>query len=174
MASLPLEPRHARCLLASFEHGCPREIIDLLALLGSAEQLLTVPYSLRENASTARSKFIHRTGDHMMLLNILRTYDDVCQTLTTTADRKAWCKEHYFSLKIMNQVGDARKQLRDRVVNMGFDWRTSSGDNDDTILLSMLEGLFVNTAMRMPDGSYRRANGNMVCNFCTCSRFDPH
>jgi len=46
-------------------------------------------------------------------------------------------------------------------MNLGFDWKVSSGDNDEPVLLSLLEGHFVNTAMRMPDGSYRRTTGNM-------------
>merc|ERR1712093_287558 len=163
MASLPLEPRQAKALLASFAHGCPLEMIDLLSLLGSADSLLSVPHNQRDEAAEVRSKFIHRSGDHMMLLNILRTFEDVSQTLKSVKERRAWCRDHFLSLKTLNQVLDTRKQLRERVerMNLGFDWTVSCGDNDDLVLQSLLEGNFVNTAMRMPDGSYRRTSGNM-------------
>ena len=165
MASLPLEPRQAKTLLASFEHGCTSEIIDLLALLGSADQLLSVPFKHRDAATEARSKFIHRTGDHMMLLNILRAYEEVLNSASFTAvDKKEWCNDHFLSMKVLNQVLEARKQIRERVERMDKSWKASSGtdNNDDAILTCLLEGHFTNTAMRMPDNTYRRTSGAMV------------
>lgn len=162
MAQLPLEPRQSKCLLASLKHGCPMEMVDLLALLASAEQLLTVARNQRETAAEARSKFIHRSGDHMMLLNILHAYEDASASLKSKSERKAWCSDHFLSLKTLNQVLDARKQLRDRMDRMKLDWRASAKDEDQPVLLSLLEGLRCNTAMRMQDGSYRRNDSNMV------------
>lgn len=172
MASLPLEPRQAKALLASFAHGCPLEMVDLLSLLGSADSLLAVPHNQRDEAAEARSKFIHRSGDHMMLLNILRTFEDICGTMKSVKERRAWCRDHFLSLKTLNQVLDTRKQLRERIerMNLGFDWKVSCGDNIDLILQCLLEGNFVNTAMRMPDGSYRRTTGNMVSGAALSSR----
>ena len=162
MASLPLEPRQAKTLLASFEFGCPSEVVDLLALLGSADQLLSVPYAHRDEAASARSKFIHRSGDHMMLLNILRAFEEISQSMPSPKERKAWCKDHFLSSRALNQVLEARKQIRERVERMGLDWKASSGDNAEPVLLCLLAGHFANTAMRMPDNTYRRTTGLMV------------
>lgn len=164
MAALPLEPKQAKVLLASFENDCPAEIIDLLALMGSADAILAVPFQHREAAVVARSKFIHRSGDHMMLLNILKAYEEICESLTTTTERKAWCKDHFLSIKTLNQVLDARIQLRDRVhrLDPSLDCSKSAGDNEEPVLLCLLAGLFANTAMRMPDDRYRRTTGSMV------------
>jgi ATP-dependent RNA helicase DHX33 len=168
MASLPLEPRQAKTLLASFEHGCTSEIIDLLALLGSADQLLSVPFKHRDAASEARSKFIHRTGDHMMLLNILKAYEEVLNSTSfSSRDKKEWCNDHFLSMKVLNQVLEARKQIRERVGRMDKSWKLSASgaeNNDDAILTCLLEGHFTNTAMRMPDNTYRRTAGAMVRN----------
>lgn len=165
MAALPLEPKQAKVLLASFEHECSSEIIDLLALLGSADAILSVPFQHREAASVARSKFIHRSGDHMMLLNILKAYQEVRESMPSAKDRTAWCKDHFLSPKTLNQVLDAREQLRDRVhrLDPALDCTMSAGDNDEPVLLCLLAGLFTNTAMRMPDDRYRRTTGSMVC-----------
>lgn len=164
MAALPLEPRHAKCLLASFERGCPSNIIDLLALLDSADSLLSVPFQHREKASEVRSKFIHRDGDHMMLLNILKAFEEVCQSISEPKERKAWCSDHFLSLKTLNQVLDTRKQLRDRINRLDptLDCNLSSQGDDSAVLSCLLEGHFANTAMRMQDGSYRRTSGTMV------------
>lgn len=152
MAQLPLEPVYARVLLASFAEGCPREIIDLVSLLGSKDQLIINTASTREQANAARQKFIHRTGDHMMLLNILRAYEE----LDSKDERKAWCMDNFVSFKAMQSVLDARKQLRERVERLGLgDWEESVGDDAEPVLNALVGGLFANTALLQEDGSYR-------------------
>jgi HrpA-like RNA helicase len=170
MATLPLEPRQAKILLSSFVHNCTREIIDVLALLGSADQLLTVPQAHRDAAAIAREKFVHRNGDHLMLLNILRAYEEICQTMTAPKDRKAWCRDHFLCIKTLGNVIDSRDQIRARVDRMGADWKAASAKaedmdahiKDEAVLRCLLEGFRVNTAMKMADNSYRRINGSMV------------
>lgn len=164
MAALPLEPRQAKTLLSSFKHACPSEIVDLLALLSHADTLLSVPYSARDAATEARSKFLHRSGDHLMLLNILKSFEEISVSLPDKKDQRNWCKDNYLTYKSLTQVFETRKQLRERLDRMDLDWRKSvekEDDGDDRILLCLLEGHFANTAMRMPDGSYRRTTGTM-------------
>ncbi|KAM0789668.1 hypothetical protein ACM66B_006531 [Microbotryomycetes sp. NB124-2] len=153
MAMLPLEPTYARILLASFEQGCPRDVIDLVALLGSRDTLLVQSIATRDAAAAARRKFIHRTGDHLTLLNVLRAYEDV-----PAAERKLWCREHFINARAMTQVLDARKQLRERCERLKLDWDASSVDDAEyeSVLVSLLAGLFNNTALLQPDGSYRQ------------------
>ncbi|GAA5881642.1 hypothetical protein JCM3774_005706 [Rhodotorula dairenensis] len=152
MAQLPLEPVYARVLLTSFTEGCPREIIDLVSLLGSKDQLVINTASTREQANAARQKFVHRTGDHLMLLNILRAYEE----LDGKDERKAWCKDNFVSFKAMQSVLDARKQLRERVERLGLgDWEQSVGDEAEPVLNALVGGLFANTALLQEDGSYR-------------------
>lgn len=152
MAQLPLDPVYSRVLLASFTEGCPRETIDLVALLGSSDQLLINSAASRDAATAARSKFIHRTGDHMMLLNILKAFEE----LEETGERKVWCKDNFISIKAMNGVLDARKQLRERVERLKLgDWRLSAGDDAEPVLSALVGGLFSNTALRQEDGTYR-------------------
>ena len=98
MASLPLEPVYARVLLASFELGCPRDIIDLVALLGARDSLLISNIATRDEANKARRKFAHRTGDHIMLLNILRAYEDVEGHM-----KAAWCRDNFINARAMGQ-----------------------------------------------------------------------
>ncbi|GAA6005855.1 uncharacterized protein JCM10292_004661 [Rhodotorula paludigena] len=152
MANLPLDPVFARVVLASFAEGCPREMLDLVALLGSKDQLLSVPSAVRDQATAARQKFVHRSGDHLMLLNMLRAYEE----LDGKDERKAWCRENFVSHKAMLAVLDARKQLRERVERLQLgDWEATAGDEPEPILNALIGGLFANTALRQEDGTYR-------------------
>ncbi|GAA5982727.1 hypothetical protein JCM11641_007769 [Rhodosporidiobolus odoratus] len=155
MASLPLDPIYARVLLSSFSEGCPKDIINLVALLGSNDQLLINNSATRDLANAARSKFIHRSGDHLMLLNILRAYEE----LGSLGEKKSWCKENFVSFKAMNSVLDARKQLKERCERLDLgDVEVSVGESEEAaevILGALVRGLFANTAVRMEDGTYR-------------------
>ncbi|CEQ42543.1 SPOSA6832_04364 [Sporobolomyces salmonicolor] len=153
MAQLPLDPVYARVLLASFAEGCPREAIDLVALLGSKDQLLAVSSANRDAAAEARQKFVHRSGDHLTLLNVLRAFEELPKEKD---ERKVWCRDNFVSLKAMMQVLDARKQLRERVERLDVgDWEVSAGEEAEPVLNALVGGLFANTALRMEDGSYR-------------------
>lgn len=154
MASLPLEPVYSRILLSSFAEGCPKEIIDLLSLLGARDSLFINSATNREKANEMRMKFVHRTGDHKMLLNVLRAFEDV-----EDGERKEWCRDHFINLRAMGQVMDTRKQLIERCGRLEGDWdcTRSVGEESDPVLGACLAGLFANTAFMMPDGTYRHS-----------------
>lgn len=150
MASLPLDPVYSRVLLSSFDEGCPADIIDLVSLLGSRDTLLINTVVSRDAANAARKKFVHRSGDHWMLLNVFRAFEDV-----EIEDRKQWCKDNFISIRAMNQVLDARKQLVERCTRLGLDCEPSAGDEVEPVLNSLIAGLFANTALLQADGTYR-------------------
>jgi ATP-dependent RNA helicase DHX33 len=157
MASLPLDPLYSRVLLSSFEEDCPRDVIDLVSLLGARDALLVNTVTTRDAANAARKKFVHRTGDHMMLLNILRAYEDV-----EVEDRKAWCKDNFINVRSLNQVLDTRKQLTERCQRLGLDCEPSAGEAAEPVLNACISGLFGNTALMQPDGSYRHTVSRQV------------
>ncbi|KAM0752482.1 P-loop containing nucleoside triphosphate hydrolase protein [Meredithblackwellia eburnea MCA 4105] len=157
MAGLPLDPQYARILLAAFDAGCPSDIIDLVALVGLRDQLFINSFEKREAANLARKKFHHRSGDHMMLLNILRAYEDV-----ETSDQKKWCDEHFLSLRALRQVLEARRQLRERCERVNLDWTPSVGDDSDVIISTCMTGMFPNTAIRQSDSSYKQVVGRQI------------
>lgn len=157
MAALPLDPVYARVLLSSFDEKCPSDVIDLVSLLSARESLLINNAATREAANIARQKFHHRTGDHMMLLNILRAYEGV-----PSGDRKTWCRENFINSRSMVQVLDTRKQLRERCERMNLDWDVSTGDEDEPVLGALVSGLFGNAALRNDDGTYRHSINKQV------------
>lgn len=155
MAALPLEPVYAKILLSSFEMGCAKEVIELVALLGSRDALLPTPFNQREAVNAARAKFAHRRGDHLMLLNVLRAFDEVDK-----GDRREWCRDNFVSQKAMGQVLEAKRQLVERCERLKLDCSGSAvggvdGEEEEKVLGACLAGLFGNVALMQPDGSYK-------------------
>ncbi|KAJ1307538.1 hypothetical protein OPQ81_001635 [Rhizoctonia solani] len=159
LAAFPLDPPFGRALIASEEHGCLMDIIDILSVLSaSSKVILDPPSEQREAAVEARQKFVHRNGDHLTLLNILRAYLDVDQA-NDRANTRSWCNSNWFSEKALREALSIRAQLRSTCQHMKMDSTQKPGDMSDGILKSLLAGLFMNTALLQPDGSYKQIVG---------------
>ncbi|KAK4688275.1 hypothetical protein P7C73_g1837, partial [Tremellales sp. Uapishka_1] len=154
MLKYPLDPEHSRILIASFEHACPLEIIDILSILVSGPIFLDRPDS-RENSAAARLKFIHRDGDHLTSMNVLRAYVEI------SATKVAWCRENFVNGKTMQAALKVRTQLRELCEKDGRDWRVSAGNETEGVMKSLLSGLFMNTAIIQADGTYRQTAGSL-------------
>lgn len=167
MAMLPLEPSLAKTLLDSVRLGCTREIVDLLAILEQADKVLINTTATREAATEAHSKFVHRTGDHLMLLNVLHTYDDLSGPNKADDDRtsmgvRSWCKDNFVSARAMSNVVATRRQLRQRCDQLAIDWTTSCGEDPEPILRSLLGGQSLRAALRQPDGTLVQLSTKLV------------
>lgn len=163
MSTLPLDPAYARILLASFEEGesCPEEVINLVALLGAKDSLLySGSVEKRDEINSARAKFVNRKGDHMMLLNVLKAYEEIVALNAGKGEAREWCQRHYIGYKAIQNVLATRSQLRERCDRMKLDWRMSTdgdeGEKEDRVLSCVLKGLFNKSAVRQKDGSYRQ------------------
>ncbi|KDN50454.1 hypothetical protein RSAG8_00952, partial [Rhizoctonia solani AG-8 WAC10335] len=160
LAAFPLDPPFARTLVASEELGCLMDIIDILSVLSaSSKVILDPPGEQREVAVEARQKFVHRSGDHLTLLNILRAYLDVEQA-NDRGNTRSWCNSNWFGeMKALSEALAIRSQLRSTCQRMNMDSTQKPGDMSDSILKSLLAGLFMNTALLQPDGSYKQIVG---------------
>lgn len=162
LAAFPLDPPFARALIASEELGCLVDIIDILAVLSaSSKVMLDPPSEQREAAVEARQKFVHRSGDHLTLLNILRAYMDVNRA-NDRGNTRSWCNSNWFGEKALRESLSIRAQLRSTCQYMKMDCTEKAGDTQDNILKSLLAGLFINTALLQPDGSYKQIVGQRV------------
>lgn len=162
MIHYPLDPEHARILIASFELGCPSEIIDLLSLVVSGPIWIDRA-SDRDSAAAARTKFLHRDGDHLTSLNVLRAY------LALKEDKGRWCRENHINGKTLSAALRVRDQLRELAERDGKDWKVSCGSEAELVIRCLLQGLFMNTAVIQADGSYRQTAGSLVRLISLCS-----
>ncbi|WWD20552.1 hypothetical protein CI109_105028 [Kwoniella shandongensis] len=165
MLRYPLDPPHARILLASFEFGCPSEIIDILSLINAGGHVFLDRPNDRDDAAVARAKFIHRDGDHLTAMNVFRAYIALKEGKSTSGVGQSvlgWCKDNFVNGKTLSQALKVREQLRELCEKAGKEWRTSCGSETGSVMRSLLMGLFMNTAVIQADGSYRQTAGSLT------------
>jgi len=170
MLKYPLDPPHARILIASFTLGCSSEIIDILSLINSGP-LFIDRSSDREAATASRAKFIHRDGDHLTQLNVLRAYIDL-----KTSDTKGvgkWLKDNHVNGKTIQHALKVREQLKELARRDGVDPNLTCGSESEVVGRCLLRGLFMNTAIVQSDGSYRQTAGSLVSHIFTSPRSSP-
>ena len=167
MLKYPLDPPHARILIASFTLGCSSEIIDILSLINSGP-LFIDRSSDREAATASRAKFIHRDGDHLTQLNVLRAYIDL-----KTSDTKGvgkWLKDNHVNGKTIQHALKVREQLKELARRDGVDPNLTCGSESEVVGRCLLRGLFMNTAIVQSYGSYRQTAGSLVSHIFTSPR----
>ncbi|KAJ3105221.1 putative ATP-dependent RNA helicase dhx33 [Phlyctochytrium planicorne] len=96
MSKFPIEPSFAKVLIKSKDFGCTAEVISIIAAL-SVEAIFFSPHNKREEAFEAKTKFINYDGDHVTLLNVMKTY------LTMSAD-KDWCSQNFLNARALKQA----------------------------------------------------------------------
>jgi ATP-dependent RNA helicase DHX33 len=159
MLAYPLDPVHARILLASFDAACPSEIIDILSLVVAGPVWIDRAND-RDNIALARAKFIHRDGDHLTGMNVLRAYMAIRESKDVGVAK--WCKDNFVNSKTLAHAVRIRDQLRELAVRQGRDPDSSCGTEWDRVGKCLLAGLFMNSAIITPDGTYRQTAGSLV------------
>ncbi|EGO23683.1 hypothetical protein SERLADRAFT_450011 [Serpula lacrymans var. lacrymans S7.9] len=161
MASFPLEPYLAKVVLASRSHGCTSEVLDIVSLLSSSSKLFTDVSDQRETIAEARRKFRHNSGDHMTMLNVMRSYQEVA-AVELKNGRKEWCRQHFVNERTLAEALKIREQLRLTCQRHGVDWHFSCKDTDEPILRCFVLGLAQHSAFLQPDGSYKQTMGHAI------------
>lgn len=163
MLHFPINPLLAKVLIASFELGCTREIIDIIALREAGNPILE-SYSTRDQADKTRQAFVHRDGDHMTGMNVLRAFLEVLDQArkdnpqAAAGDkpvRKAvteWCNVHSLSFRVLNEARLLRTQLQQLVKSTGRDYDVSAGEDSSRVMQCLTKGLYMNSARLQPDG----------------------
>ncbi|AFR92854.2 ATP-dependent RNA helicase prh1 [Cryptococcus neoformans C23] len=168
MLRFPLDPPHARILLAAFEYGCANEIIDIISLVNAGGNVFIDRPNDREEAAQARQKFIHREGDHLTMMNVFRAYTELKESKSSSHSNSSsqslvgWCKDNHVNSKTLAQALKVREQLRELSERLGKDWKASCGSEWGMVGRSLLQGLFMNTAVIQADGSYRQTAGSLT------------
>lgn len=189
MASFPLDPPRSRAILESTKTlTSTSPLLSVISLLSTTGKVFYDSKD-REAAAEAKLKFRHKSGDHLTLLNVLKAYEEVMsgskagleddtskgKRVQMDADGKSsskrnvakdWCKANFLSERALKEALDIRKQLRETCEREGVDWKgcekpKKAGDDseDEGVLKSLLAGLWQNTAMITPDGSYKQVVG---------------
>lgn len=104
MAELPVDPQHARMLLASPGHRCSNEMLSIVAML-NVPQVFMRPKEAQRAADEAKSQFAHVDGDHLTMLNAYHAYKQ------NDGDR-SWCWDNFINARSMASADSVREQLK--------------------------------------------------------------
>ncbi|KAL9540685.1 hypothetical protein MBANPS3_009551 [Mucor bainieri] len=154
MAEFPLDPTYSKVLIQSKDYGCSLEVIAIISLL-SVDSIFFTPSDKREQASEARKKFLHPDGDHLTLLNVLKSYWEVKGDIE-------WCKENFINNRNIKIALEVRDQLIRFCERIDMNPSSTCGSDTDSVLKCFLTGFFQNTALLQPDGSYKSVAGSQL------------
>ncbi|KZT64270.1 P-loop containing nucleoside triphosphate hydrolase protein [Daedalea quercina L-15889] len=161
MAMFPLEPNLARAVVASREFGCTLEILDIVSVLSASSKPFFDSSDEREAASEIRRKFRHRSGDHMTMLNVMRSYQEIAAS-EKKSGRKDWCRKQFLNERCLAEAQEIRDQLREVCSRMQIDWHASCGEDEQPVLKCLVRGLVQHAAYLQPDGSYKQLMGPSI------------
>ncbi|XP_037076284.1 ATP-dependent RNA helicase DHX33-like [Pollicipes pollicipes] len=145
MSAFPLDPKFAKAILASKDHGCTEEVVTIIALL-SADVILLTPAAGRQEALAAHQKFVAPEGDMITLLNVFRAYRKVHKN-------KEWCRENYLHERHLAHAAEIRRQLLQLCAQAQLPV-TSSGQSTEPVRRSLAAGLFSCAAHLSRDGHH--------------------
>jgi ATP-dependent RNA helicase DDX35 len=195
MAELPLEPRIAKLLVASWEFGCVAEALTIAAMLsvqGPFERPRGGSVEAKERLRSAMQEFAAQEGDHVTYLNVYNTYCD-----QSSSDARDWCREFCLDARSMARAKEVRAQLERYVKRYAPSVTTAAataaaaaaaGDTTSTttaapvskctvnglpsaggdvaaIRRCLVAGFFSNAAKLCPDGQYRTVRDSIPVAF---------
>ncbi|OUT20549.1 hypothetical protein CAS74_004209 [Pichia kudriavzevii] len=174
MVILPVAPHLASVLIKAQEFNVLEEVIDIVSCL-SVDNLLLNPSSEKRDEINALRNDTCTLGTSYGDLIMLKEMFDIFNNIKDPRERKAWCKEIHVSYKGFKNVNRIKKQIKDYMILLGNDvMDVDENDYDDDIannkpldvehiLKSFLHGFISNTAIGLPDRSYRTvATGSLI------------
>ena len=184
MAEMPVEPRLARCLLASFDFGCAEEVLSIAAMCSVEYPFITVKGGKSAGALEAKQRlldnigeFARLEGDHLTLLAIYRAYAEVVDDAgqghghghgqggygkSSRADAgRSWCDSHCLQPRILARAFEVRAHLKGmlrRVAHQGAQFE-SCGEDTVAVRQCLVAGYFAHAAQLGSDGRYWTVRG---------------
>jgi ATP-dependent RNA helicase DHR2 len=167
MAILPLEPQLSAILLTAHKSDCLSAAIDIVSCLSVDNLILNPPSEIRDDVNEKRRNLCilgARYGDLLMIKELLDFY----LQFDNSQERKQWCKELALSHRGFKNVLKVRNQIRQYMISLTKD-KQLFGQEDDTkpldipsVLKCFLSGYVSNTAIGMPDRSYRTTTSGQL------------
>jgi ATP-dependent helicase HrpA len=116
VASLPLDPRLARMLLAAAHQHSLREMLIIAAFL-AIQDPRDRPSDAQAQADAKHAEFADSRSDFMSVLNLWKAYQTQSEALSGSQLRK-WSRERFLSYVRMREWQDLHDQLTDMVAEL--------------------------------------------------------
>ncbi len=138
LARLPMEPRFARMLVESKNHGLTREVMIIVAGL-TIQDPRERPLEKRAQADQLHARFADPTSDFLSLLNLWNYLEEKQRELSSSAFRRL-CRSEYLNFLRVREWQDLIRQLRSMTKPLGLHMNEPKVDPDG-IHKSLLAGL---------------------------------
>jgi ATP-dependent helicase HrpA len=109
IATLPVDPRLGRMLLAAAHQRCLAEMLVIAAFLETQDPRER-PADMQQQADEKHALFADRRSDFVTVLNLWRALGEQAGALSGNQLRK-WCREHFLSFLRMREWQDLHQQL---------------------------------------------------------------
>jgi ATP-dependent helicase HrpA len=151
IATLPIDPRIARILLAGATHNCLSEILIIASAL-SIQDPRERPMDQQQAADEAHSKFKDERSDFLSYLKIWELFHDKQKHLSQNKLRK-YCKANFLSFLRLREWHDIHQQLHIQVKQLGFKANQQPAGYEE-IHQALLSGLLSNIAVKTDKREY--------------------
>jgi ATP-dependent RNA helicase HrpA len=118
LVRFPLDPRHARILLAAHEFNCLNEILIIISAL-SIQDPRERPIDKQQKADKSHQQFNDDDSDFLWFLNLWNFYQTQIKQLSQNKLRKL-CQTNFLSYMKMREWIDIHRQLRHVCTEMGL------------------------------------------------------
>ena len=149
IATLPIDPRHARMVLEADKRGVLREVLVIVAAL-SIQDPRERPQEKQELANASHKRFADETSDFIGWLNLWAYLKEQQKALSSSAFRRL-CKAEFLHYLRVREWQDLHSQVKQAAKQAGLDVTRGNvhGEVDaDAVHQSLLSGLLSHVGVR--------------------------
>jgi len=149
LASLPLDPRIGRMVLAARDTDCLDEVLIIASAL-AVQNPRERPLEAQEAADQAHKKFSDDKSEFLANLKLWRWFEQAVEHKKTNRQLRDLCREHFLSQMRLREWRDVHTQLHATVSELG--WRLNGAPaTDEQIHTALLSGLLGNLGNKPDD-----------------------
>ncbi len=157
LATIPIDPRLGRMILAAGDHNCLREILIITAAL-SIQDPRERPADMQQQADERHRRFADETSDFLSFLNLWNYLRDEQRSRTSSAFRRM-CRSEFLNYLRVREWQDLEGQLRQAARSLSLTRNDTAADGTD-VHKSLLAGLLSHIGMKEGDSrEYLGARG---------------
>lgn len=156
LTQLPIDPRLARMVVESKQHGTTREVMAIVAAL-SIQDPRERPLEKRPQADQAHARFVDPTSDFLTLQNLWNYLEEKQKELSGNAFRRL-CRSEYLNYLRVREWRDVFRQLERMAKPLGLVVASPSA-NPNGIHRSLLAGLLSQIGIRDQTASTKQTPG---------------
>jgi ATP-dependent helicase HrpA len=157
IATLPVDPRLARMLIAAGHHGCVAEMLVLAAFLG-VQDPRERPAEAQQQADQSHAKFADPRSDFLTVLKLWQAFGENAAQLSSNQLRK-WCRENFLAFMRMRDWQELQRQLAELSSELQLSVNATPAGYDQ-LHQAILTGFLGNIGQIMERREYLGARGS--------------